>query len=102
LLILPSKFDTFSCSVLEAISCGLPVIAYNIKGPKDIIQSYENGFLVNNQDEMYEQIHQYILNPHLHGEFRHRALKRSQEYRKDFILDKLLTQAGLKTDHDIQ
>ncbi len=102
LLILPSRFDTFSCSVLEAISCGLPVIAYNVKGPKDIIQSYENGFLVNNQDEMYEQIHQYILNPHLHGEFRHRALKRSQEYRKDFILDKLLTQAGLKTDHDIQ
>ncbi|MGB0733902.1 MAG: glycosyltransferase, partial [Pontibacterium sp.] len=36
LLLLPSRFDTFGCVVLEAMSCGLPVAAYNSKGPRDI------------------------------------------------------------------
>src|SRR5262249_47321542 len=46
LLVLPSRFDTFGCVVLEAMSCGLPVAAYNTKGPRDLIEDGASGFLV--------------------------------------------------------
>jgi glycosyltransferase involved in cell wall biosynthesis len=97
ILILPSKFDTFSCSVLEAISCGLPVIAYNIKGPKDIILDMKNGFLVSNIDEIKARLTDYILNPEMKISFKEKALERAQDYKKDIILNKLLTDIGLQT-----
>jgi glycosyltransferase involved in cell wall biosynthesis len=35
--VFPSKTDTFGLVVLEALACGLPVAAYNVTGPKDIL-----------------------------------------------------------------
>jgi glycosyltransferase involved in cell wall biosynthesis len=94
MLILPSKFDTFSCSVLEAISCGLPVTAYNIKGPKDIIRNNENGFLAGDIEEMKEKLAYYLSNKNLRFQFKENALKRAQEYKKNLIMNKLLTDVG--------
>ncbi len=100
LLILPSKFDTFSCSVLEAISCGLPVIAYKTKGPKDIIQDHESGFLVNTLDEMKDKLSDYIKNKEIRKRFKNSALQRALAYKKDLILNKLLNDTGFKTEAD--
>lgn len=94
MLILPSKFDTFSCSVLEAISCGLPVTAYNIKGPKDIISNNENGFLAGDIEEMKEKLAYYLSNKNLRFQFKENALKRALEYKKDLIMNKLLNDVG--------
>lgn len=97
ILILPSKFDTFSCAVLEAISCGLPVIAYKIKGPKDIINDHKNGFLVNTLDDMKQMLLTFINDTEVRKSYKKNALLRAQEYNKDLILDKLLTDIGFKT-----
>jgi glycosyltransferase involved in cell wall biosynthesis len=35
--VFPSKTDTFGLVVLEALACGLPVAAYNVTGPMDIL-----------------------------------------------------------------
>ncbi len=35
--VFPSKTDTFGLVVLEALAAGLPVAAYNVTGPKDIL-----------------------------------------------------------------
>jgi glycosyltransferase involved in cell wall biosynthesis len=96
MLILPSKFDTFSCSVLESISCGLPVIAYNIKGPKDIIQDKENGFLVNTPEEIKVKLSEFISNPDIRKSYKDKALQRAKDYKKDLILNKLLSEVGLQ------
>ncbi len=37
LFVFPSKTDTFGMVLIEALACGLPVAAYNVTGPKDII-----------------------------------------------------------------
>lgn len=37
MFIFPSKTDTFGLVVLEALSSGTPVIAYDVPGPKDIL-----------------------------------------------------------------
>ena len=49
--VFPSKTDTFGVVNIEAISCGTPVAAYPVTGPKDIITEGTNGAL----DEDLEQ-----------------------------------------------
>lgn len=44
-----SKTDTFGIVMLEAIACGLPVVAYNVEGPKDVIND-KVGVLVDSED----------------------------------------------------
>lgn len=43
--IFPSKTDTFGLVMLEAMSCGVPVAAYPVTGPKDIVIDGETGCL---------------------------------------------------------
>ena len=90
LLILPSKFDTFSCVVLESLSCGLPVIAYKSKGPKDIIQNENCGYVVSSKSEMCEKIITFFEDPRQQKSFRKMALKRAKDYDKDKIMEQFL------------
>lgn len=43
--VFPSKTDTFGIVLIEALACGLPVAAYNVMGPKDIITEDSYGAL---------------------------------------------------------
>lgn len=95
LLLLPSKFDTFSCVLLESFSCGLPAISYKSKGPKDIIQDSENGFLVKTADQMALQIIDYLSAPDSHESFRQNAIIRAAAFKKDKILNQFLSHVGL-------
>ncbi len=95
LLLLPSKFDTFSLVVLEAMSCGLPVIAYKAKGPKDIIIDNKNGFLVKSRDDFAEKASTYLKTPESHAPMRREAIRRAQEYSARDIMTQLLTDTGL-------
>jgi glycosyltransferase involved in cell wall biosynthesis len=97
LLILPSRFDTFSCVVLEALSCGLPVIAYNTKGPKDIIQDSVSGFLVNTTEEMSDRMIEYFSDKSLQDSFKKAAVERAGDYTSDNILHQLLKDIDIQT-----
>lgn len=46
--ILSSKYETFGVVVIEAMSCGLPVIATKCGGPESIIENGNLGVLVEN------------------------------------------------------
>jgi len=43
--VFPSQTDTFGLVILEAMACGLPVAAYPVTGPKDIINEGKTGKL---------------------------------------------------------
>jgi glycosyltransferase involved in cell wall biosynthesis len=47
-----SLCENMSATVLEAMSCGIPVIATNIYGVNEVIRSGENGMLVPPCDEV--------------------------------------------------
>ncbi len=43
--VFPSRTDTFGLVMLEALACGVPVAAYPVQGPKDVILSDRVGIL---------------------------------------------------------
>ncbi len=47
IFILPSLYEGTPKALLEAMSCGLPVIGTDVKGIKDIIEHKKNGYLCN-------------------------------------------------------
>ena len=95
ILLLPSRFDTFSCVVLEALSCGLPVVAYNAKGPKDILEDSVSGYLVENDEEMAGEVVRFFLDPCTQTKMKKAALKRAETYKAVKIMDQLLQDTGL-------
>jgi glycosyltransferase involved in cell wall biosynthesis len=57
LLILPSRYETFGVVLIEAMACGLPVIATKCGGPQEIVTP-ETGLLIekNNPELLAEAI----------------------------------------------
>ena len=80
---LTSTFEGFGLVIVEAMSCGLPVISYNCPcGPKDIISDGTDGFLVPLNDEqcLAEKINLLIENEALRKQMSKAALIKSQKF----------------------
>jgi len=50
-LVLPSVAEAFGLALVEAMACGLPVIACNAHGPAEIVRDGESGWLIPPDDE---------------------------------------------------
>ncbi len=45
MFVFPSRTDTFGVVQLEALACGVPVAAFPVTGPKDVIGDHAIGVL---------------------------------------------------------
>jgi glycosyltransferase involved in cell wall biosynthesis len=43
--VFPSRTDTFGLVLAEAMACGVPVAAYPVEGPRDVVAHGKSGFL---------------------------------------------------------
>ncbi len=48
--IVPSRSENLSNTIMESLSCGTPVVAFNIGGNSDMIDHEQNGYLVKELD----------------------------------------------------
>ena len=88
LLVLPSSREGFGNVIIEAGSCGLPCIAYDINGPNEIIINNKTGFIIKNknQNEFYKKMLDVCKNKHILSQLRKNVRKRTISlYNKDDI-----------------
>ncbi len=62
--VLPSLQDNLPNTVMESLSCGVPVIAFNIGGVPEMITHQKNGYLasIKNSDDLSSGIYDVLYN----------------------------------------
>ncbi|WP_341581908.1 glycosyltransferase [Marinobacter metalliresistant] len=96
LFVFPSRFDTFGNVLLEALTHGMPAVAYNCKGPKDIIENGQSGYLVEDIDAMAEAIAGFFSKPESHSGLAGNARKRAARFQAEPIMRQFLADLGLE------
>ncbi len=81
LLVFPSLADNQPLVVIEALACGLPVIAFNLGGLDEIITQGSNGYLIdsNNSSELALKISSLFKDRELLSQLSKNALKQVKE-----------------------
>jgi len=95
LFVFPSRFDTFGNVILESFVYGMPAVAYDCKGPKDIIQHDECGYLVKDIEQMAEHIVRYFSSEPARVKMIQNAMSRAEEYQAEPIMQKFIRDMGL-------
>lgn len=80
LFISASKREGLPVSVMEAMACGLPIVASSIRGTNDLIEHGVNGFLVSEQDTYQEAIQKLKDQKNLSDAMSQANLKRAEKY----------------------
>ncbi|AYK15552.1 glycosyltransferase family 4 protein [Methanosarcina flavescens] len=93
IFVLPSHYEGLPTTLLEAMSCGLPVVATAVSGNLDVIESGKNGILVpiKSPDRMAEAVSFLLDNEKLRTELGIAARKTiEQKFTWSAISDKIL------------
>lgn len=89
LAVATSKREGLPVNIMEAMYVGLPIVASNCRGNRDLVTDNKNGFLINLDSEVdfVESIKKIYSSNELKKEFS----KESQEEIKKYMLDKIMT-----------
>ena len=92
IFVFPSLREGFPLSIMEAMACGVPVIASRIRGNEDLIEDEINGFTyaVNDQKDFLRKINQMIANPALRQKFKDASKTKVAAYSSEIIDKQIL------------
>ena len=88
IFVLTSRFEGFGLVIIEAMSCGVPVVTFSCKmGPDEIISNGKDGYLVPVGDVkgLANQLCSLIENQELRNQFSKAAYVNSQRYSIDKV-----------------
>lgn len=91
LFIFSSTTDTQGIVLAESMSQGVPVVAIDGPGQRDIMINDYNGFIVKNTEEAVTKIIHIAQNTALHNKLISGAFATANKYHADVITQKLLT-----------
>lgn len=84
-----SRWEGFGLSITEAMECGVPVVAFDNSGPKEIIDKPDiNGVLVENHDaaKFAEAVIKLIEDGEKRKNMSLESIKRAQDFKSDKII----------------
>jgi len=93
IFVLPSRAEGHSNALLEAMACGLPVIATKVGGNLDVINNNENGILVEkeNPEQLANAINRVLNDNKLARQLGENAIKTvSNKYSMEYTVSKYL------------
>ena len=90
IFVYPSYHEGMPMAVIEAMACGLPIIATQVGGLPDLVCPGVNGLLVpaGQPDQLANAIHQLVVNPQLRYSMQTSSFRRAQE---NFDIEKLVS-----------
>lgn len=103
--VMSSRYEGFGMVLIEAMSCGLPVVSFDCEhGPKDIIKDGHDGFLVepNNIKQLSEKIGILVSSEELRMKMGLNAIESVQRFSKELIMKKwiILFYETLKSNNE--
>ncbi len=81
-LVFPSEcYESFGYSIIESFACGVPVVASDIGGARELVRDGENGFLfeVGNPEDLQKKISGLLANRQQLMKMKERALERAKK-----------------------
>lgn len=88
-LIMTSLFEPFGLVIPEAMSCGLPVVAFGCPyGPADIVTDGVDGYIIQNRslEEFVDRICYLIKNEQIRKQMGRKAMKAAHNYSPSAIM----------------
>lgn len=85
--VLSSLSEGFPVTILEAMACGLPIVATHVGGVPDIIEDGANGYLVDtmNQEQIAKALLNLLQGGQLRKEMSDNNRKEAEKYRWDTV-----------------
>jgi len=90
IFILTSRHEGLTRAIMEAMAVGLPIIATDVRGNRDLVKSGENGYLVPLDDvETTSQVIKKLISS---PELRNSMQEKNKEKARAYALDRILPQ----------
>ena len=83
--------EGFGIAYLEAAFFGIPSIASNVGGTQEAVLHNKTGIVINNIDNLFQSIHELLINPNRRKQLGIEAQKRAiQDFSWDIVTNKYL------------
>ena len=89
---MPSHYELFGMVALEAMACGMPVVASQVGGLAFLIQDGITGFVVPDGDPraLSERLTRLLTEPDLRQRLGEQAAAYARQYAWEHVVDRLL------------
>ncbi|EGO8664341.1 glycosyltransferase [Enterococcus faecalis] len=87
-----SRVEALPLVLIEAMSCGLPIVSFDHSGANEILREGKYGVLVSNLDskKMVEELEKLMSDKVLREKYQQLSLKRAEDFKLEKILPKWL------------
>ena len=88
ILLSTSRWEGFGLTLIEAMAYGLPIIAFDNQGPKEILADGKYGFLIKKGDTttVVKILEQLLNDKELREEYQQKSLQRVKDFTPDRIM----------------